>query len=274
MRNIIKDILIFTIILFIFYYLFNYNSYISKQVLYSYQIWLKNILPTLFPLFIICDTMKNSSIPNRINKYMNYIYPLSFIFGSPTNAYLLKDYNIDLTKYLSVTKFTSIVFTYTYLTKIFNSKISILLMISNYLTTIILIFLIKPNKLPITKSYIQKNISEYITKSMNTNITILGTIIFFQILPINLINNIYLKAFLKSILEITTSLEYLITAPLPFLWKLFFATISLSTCGLCIDIQMMNIIPKEKIDIKKYLKYRMTHLILFLSINLITIFFY
>lgn len=276
MKNIIKEILLFTIITIYFVYCLNYNTYIKDQVIYSINIWITKILPSLFPTFIIVDIIYNSNIPYYLNKYLhiNYIYIISIISGSPTNAHLLSNYNKDITKELSVTKYTSLLFTYTFLKQIFNVKLAITLILLNILSNIILIFFIKPKNVLIKKNK-QTNplntLIKSISKNINTLITILGTIIFFNTLPTNQIKNIYCKTFLTSILEITTSLTHLSSINIPTNLKLFFTILSLSTCGLCIETQIKSIINDTCINYKKYVFYRLLHLIIFLTLTLIAI---
>lgn len=276
MKNIIKEILLFTIIILYFIYCLKYNIYIKDQVIYSINIWLTKIIPSLFPTFILIDLIYNSNIPYYINKYLhiNCLYILSIISGSPSNAYILSKESFDITKLLSITKYTSFIFTYNYLKLIYNHKIALILIFLNILSNIILMLLIKPkndiksikNNISITKTIINS-----IKTSTNTLITILGTIIFFNIIPLNLINNIYLKSLIISILEITSSLNNLIITPLPLNIKLFLTIISLSTCGLCIEFQIKNIINDKHINYKKYIQYRFLHLIIFLTITLLII---
>lgn len=274
MKNIIKEIILFTIIILYLIYCLTFSSYIKEQVIYSINIWITKIIPSLFPTFIIIDLIYNSNIPYYINKYLhiNCLYILSIISGSPSNAYILKKNNIDITELLSVTKYTSLIFTYNYLKSIFNTNTAILLILLNILSNIILILIIKPqnsvesiNK----KSNPFTTIINSITKNINTLITILGTIIFFNTLPINLITNTYIKTFILSILEITTSLNNLNTIKIPLNMKLLFTIISLSTCGLCIESQIKSIINDTSINYNKYLTYRLIHLTIYLFLTLL-----
>lgn len=274
MKNIIKEIILFTIIILYLIYCLTFSSYIKEQVIYSINIWITKIIPSLFPTFIIIDLIYNSNIPYYINKYLhiNCLYILSIISGSPSNAYILKKNNIDITELLSVTKYTSLIFTYNYLKSIFNPNTAILLILLNILSNIILILIIKPqnnvesiNK----KSNPFTTIINSITKNINTLITILGTIIFFNTLPINLITNTYIKTFILSILEITTSLNNLNTIKIPLNMKLLFTVISLSTCGLCIESQIKSIINDTSINYNKYLTYRLIHLTIYLFLTLL-----
>ena len=258
MKNKIKDLILFTILALYFTFCITNNNYIKNQIIYSLNIWITKILPSLFPTFIIVDLLYNSSLPLYIEKYLhiNFYYILSIISGSPSNAYILNKYNTDITKHLSITKYTSPIFTYHYLKTIFNHKIALILMLTNILSNIILTLLIKPKKLTYKqnqKQNILTLLSTSIKNNINNLITILGTIIFFNTLPLNLINNTYIKTTILSILEITTSLENISTLTLPLNIKLLFTTISLSTCGLCIETQIKSIVNDTHINYKNYI---------------------
>ncbi len=274
MKNILKNTLIFTIILCFFIYILNYNQEISNKVIASYNIWLTKILPILFPTFIISDIITNSNIPYYLEKItkINYIYLISPIFGSPTNAYILNNYNIDITKYLAVTNYPSLLFTYTFIKLLLGSKRAILIIISNILSNILITIKIRPTGLKNTLNHNNINIINSITKSMNTNINILGTIIFFNILPTELITNKYIKLIIISLLEITNSYTYLLKSNLSIFIKTIFIIISTSTTGLCIQTQVLNI--TNKINQKKYLVYKIVHLFIHLSIYHILFFLF
>lgn len=273
MKNIIKETLIFTVLTLYLFYSIKYNSYIVLKVSNTIEIWINKIIPSLFPTLIIVDIIYNTKIPLYIEKYLhiNSLYILSIISGSPTNAYILTNYNEDITKHLSVTKYTSPIFTYTFLKAIFNTKIALILMSLNILSNIILTILIKPKKLKYT--YQKKEISTIITnsikKTINTLITILGTLIFFNTLPTNLIKNKYLKTIILSITEITTSLTNLTNITLPINYKILFTIISISTCGLCIETQIKSIISDTQINYNKYINYRLFHLLIYLLLIIV-----
>ncbi len=274
MKNILKQLFLLTIFLLIFYYSINYNTYISHQIIYSCEIWLKKVVPSLFLSFILIDLLTNSSLPYYLNKYckINIIYLLSIIAGSPSNAYILKNYNQDITKIISVNKYPSLIFTYNFLKIIFNAQIALKFILINIICNIILFIIIKPPKIEY-KIIPQTNIIEVlltsITKNIQTLLNILGTIIFFNILPITKIPNPYLKSFLLSFLEITNSFVNLSLTPLPFHLKILLANITLSTCGLCIEAQIKSVLKDTPINYPQYFKYRFWHLILSSAITAI-----
>lgn len=270
MKNILKEFLLFTITFLYFLYIFNNNTYITQNIIETFNLWLTKIVPSLFPTFIIIDLIKYSNIPYYLSKYfhIDYIYIFSIISGSPSNAYLLKNEK-NISKQLATTKYPSFLFTYNFLKKIFNKNIAIIIIISNILSHIILIYFIKPPK----KNYSPQNnnlfniLLKSIKTSLETLITILGTIIFFNTLPVSKIKNIYLKSFILSFLEITTSFNNLMQTSLPLNIKIFMSIITISTCGLCIECQIKSIINDTSLNFSTYLKYCLYNFIIFGTIT-------
>lgn len=267
MKNTLKELLIFTLILISYIYIITHINYITKQTINILKTSITNIIPVLFPTLILSNILYSSKIPYLLNKYLhiNPIYILSIITGSPTNASILKNYK-DTTKILSLTNYPSLIFLYNYLIKIYNQKTTIILIILNIISNIILFYLIKPNKLIYEKT---NNISltKSITTATSTLINIIGSCLFYAILPTNLINNNYLKTLLLSITEITSSLNNLTNVSLPINIKLLFTIITISTTGLCIQTQILSII--KDINIKEYIKNRLLHLVIYLTLTII-----
>ena len=272
MKNTLKQIILFTLITLSYIYIINNINYIKINIINILKLSINNIIPIIFPTLFITNILLNTKIPYIINKYLkiNPIYILSILTGSPTNAYMLNNYNIDKIKYLSLTNYPSLIFIYTYLNIIFNKKISIILIVTNIISNIILYFIIKPNKITynnINQLPITLLIPESIKKSTTTTINIISSCMLYSILPTNLINNTYIKSLLLSITEITSSLNNLSNINIPLNIKLLFTIISISTTGLCIQTQILSII--NNINMKEYIKNRLLHLVIYLLINYI-----
>ena len=140
MKNTLKQIILFTLITLSYIYIINNINYIKINIINILKLSINNIIPIIFPTLFITNILLNTKIPYIINKYLkiNPIYILSILTGSPTNAYMLNNYNIDKIKYLSLTNYPSLIFIYTYLNIIFNKKISIILIVTNIISNIIL----------------------------------------------------------------------------------------------------------------------------------------
>lgn len=273
MKNTCKHLITFTLLLLSYIYIINNINYIKSNILNTLIISINNIIPILFPTLILSNILINTKIPYLINKYLNInpIYILSIIIGSPTNAFILNNYNIDKTKYLSLTNYPSLLFIYNYLINIFNKKIAIILITTNILSNIIIYYIIKPNKLTFTynKQPFITSLTNSIKQTTNTLLIIITSTILYSILPTSLIQNKYLKTLLLSITEISSSLHNLAHTNIPLNIKLLFTCITISTTGLCIQTQILSI--TNNINIKEYIKNRLLHLVIYLILTYITI---
>lgn len=272
MKNTLNSIIFFTLLLISYIYILTNINYITKETLTTLKILVNNVIPILLPTLILSNLLINSNLPYIINKYLkiNPIYILSIITGSPTNASILSNYN-NITKLLSLTNYPSLLFIYNYLTKIYNHKLSIILISLNILSNIIIYQIIKPNKLTFTynKQPLITSLTNSIKQTTNTLLIIITSTILYSILPTSLIQNKYLKTLLLSITEITSSLNNLTYINLPINIKLLFTCITISTTGLCIQTQILSI--TNNINIKEYIKNRLLHLVIYLILTYITI---
>lgn len=272
MKNTLNTFLFFTLLLLSYIYILTNINYITKQTINTLIILVNNVIPILLPTLILSNLLINSNLPYLINKYfhINPIYILSIITGSPTNASILSNYN-NITKLLSLTNYPSLLFIYNYLTKIYNNKLSILLILLNILSNIIIYYIIKPNKLTFTynKQPFITSLTNSIKQTTNTLLIIITSTILYSILPTSLIQNKYLKTLLLSISEISSSLHNLTNTNIPLNIKLLFTCITISTTGLCIQTQILSI--TNNINIKEYIKNRLLHLVIYLILTYITI---
>lgn len=272
MKNTLNTFIFFTLLLLSYIYILTNINYITKQTINTLIILINNVIPILLPTLILSNLLINSNLPYLINKYfhINPIYILSIITGSPTNASILSNYN-NITKLLSLTNYPSLLFIYNYLTKIYNNKLSILLILLNILSNIIIYYIIKPNKLTFTynKQPFVTSLTNSIKQTTNTLLIIITSTILYSILPTSLIQNKYLKTLLLSITEISSSLHNLTNTNIPLNIKLLFTCITISTTGLCIQTQILSI--TNNINIKEYIKNRLLHLVIYLILTYITI---
>ena len=246
---------------------------LKKDIIYitiykTTLIWFKNIVPNLFPMFIISSLIVNTNLINNIcnilgkpfeyifniNKYGVYVYILSLISGSPSNAKYIKDLRNNnlitkeeqdrlLTFTMNYNPILIITLLSLYLPKYITYKILLIIILSNFITGIIM-----RNKEKITNNNIIKikktNISTIIKDTLDTLLMILGTLIFYNLI-INLIpiNIPIIKNILNGILEITTTLSNLQNINITLNIKIFITLIYLSFGGLSIHTQIKSILP-------------------------------
>ena len=247
---------------------------LKKDIMYitiykTTLIWFKNIVPNLFPMFIISSLIVNTNLINNIcnilgkpfqfifniNKYGVFVYILSLISGSPSNAKYIKDLkdnnlitkeeeNRLLTFTTNYNPILIITLLSLYLSKTISYKILFIIILSNIITGIILRDN-KTNKIDNKIIQIKKtNISTIIKDTLDTLLMILGTLIFYNII-INLlpVNIPIIKNILNGLLEITTSLSNLKNIDISLNIKVYLSIIYLSFGGLSIHTQIKSILP-------------------------------
>lgn len=231
------DNMIFILLLYLFYFLFN-QDLITNIILDATKIWYFNLLPILFPSFILADLLINNKLFNNIlnkayryfNKILSINYPISlliiiisYIFGSPLSTKIINDsYNNNK---LSLSEANNLCIVYSHLSLPFVIAIANIFNFNIYkylIITIILDFILfkilnkKENNINIAITNNTEKTINIFLKSINKNIliilSILGIIISFRIIAIILPSNIYpIIEILGGIYSInTTSIPYII----------------------------------------------------------------
>ena len=273
-----KNIFIYIIILFIIHYLFINQDLIVNATISSSYLFINKVLPFFLPMFIISKILINYNFPYLISKIFKnniyvYILLISFLSGSPNNAIVIKDLlnkniiNIEqANKYIKCSFFQNPLFLFTILKTIFNTKLAILIIISQILSNI-LIYLIKPIKNTNISKIKSLSFSDILVKSINEVINIL-LYIYITILLFNMIITILpneLNNFI-GIIELTNGLNYLITSNSNIIIKLILTIIYISFGGLAINIQIKSVLKDTNILYSNFLISRFYQIILFLLI--------
>lgn len=271
--------------------------FIKKDIMYTtiYEttlIWFKNIVPNLFPMFIITSYIINSNLifnicnilGNTFKKIFNtsiygvYVFILSLFTGSPSNAKYIKDLldnNLisknESNKLLLFTLNYNPILILTLLNQYLQKNTSYLILLIIILSNVILGLLnrnIKYN-IPTNKYNIKKNaLSIIIKNTIDTLLMILGTLIFFNILlSLIPINNIYIKNIVNGFLEITTALKDLKNINFNYNIKVLLSTIYLSFGSLSIHMQIKSILPDT--NYKLFLKNKLISIIISIIILLL-----
>ena len=211
-----RKLIIFTIMTLIILVFKNYQLVLSSTI-DGVNIWLYKVFPYLFIMIIIQDLLINLNFANFFKRTSTYIFFMSIISGSPSNAYIIS----KLVKEGKITKeygnicliftfFTNPLFLYSILNLIFNSfymtiKIMIIIYISNFI-----IYLYYKKDLPVANMSGKPsniNLPSSIKSSINTNLMVLGSIVFYFIISSILIETFNIgypfDIFLRVILEIT-----------------------------------------------------------------------
>ena len=215
-----RKLIIFIIMTLIILIFKNYQLVLSSTI-DGVNIWFYKVFPYLFIMIIIQDLLINLDFANLFKRTSTYIFFMSIISGSPSNAYIIS----KLVKEEKITKeygntclvftfFTNPLFLYSILNIIFNSlymtiKIMIIIYISNFI-----IYLYYKKDLPVANMYGKSsniNLPSSIKSSINTNLMVLGSIVFYFIISNILINTFNIgypfNIFLRGLLEMTQGLN-------------------------------------------------------------------
>lgn len=264
---------------------------VSVCIQQACNIFLKNIFPSLFPMFLISSLLidldfvkyiniifkRINSKLFRINGNTSYILFMSMISGCPSNAKIAKDMydkkiieKTDVQKIILFSHFSNPIF-------ILNSipHRGLLVLTAHYISNFIIGFLfrnkyVSENNYEYTASKEKYNFSQSLSNAINTSIStllfILGTIVTFYI-----ISTILNMPIFNAILELSCGMNYLgnISIPLKLKTMLFGALLSFG--GICIHFQVYGILSDIKIKYLPYLFSRLFHS--FLTVVIIYFFY-
>lgn len=290
--------LIISIIIFLFLYeIFDHSNIIINTIYKSINIWYKNIVPTILPIYIIVDLLINynsiyylsllfGSFMEKIFKLKKetaFIFLLSIISGFPSNSkYInnLLDKKIinenEANKLLTFTHFSNPLFIIESIGISFlnNKKIGITILICHYITNLIIGIINRNYYVNFNKvQNIKKNKTSFInclTNSIYNTIKILflllGIITFFMIIT-TIINanfkfNSIVSNILCGLLEMTQGIFFVSTMSIPLNVKASIITFFLSFGGFSIHMQVFSILNSYKLNYLDYLIARIIHAII------------
>ena len=274
MREKTFDTGIVIISLLVLYGLIVKKNIVYGSILYALNLWVNNLIPALFPFFIISDILINYNITDYIPKIIrdfckgifnigNYLFMiliLSMVSGFPSNARNTRTlYDKDLISVeeanhiLIFTHFANPVFILTTVAVFFlhNEKIGFILLITHYMSNFIIGIYFR-NKIGcnnnITDKVICNNFGNVfissIKRAIDTSLTICGVVIIFSMLSSIIINifNIdgYNMMIVKGIFEITIGIDELSKLPLNDCYKAVIASMFLAFGGISVHIQVLS----------------------------------
>ena len=287
----------FTFCLFIFFsiiFIFTNNKEVAQVIIDAVNLFLKKVFVSLFPMFIINDLLIQHNIPyyfylifnNSFKKIFKtsgisaYVFIMSLISGSPSNAYILKELATnnkisieEANHFLMFTFFSNPLFLTMMLSTIFPLNTTIKIIMIHYISNILIGILMRKKAPDISKENFQKeeknktsSLTKSITKSISTLLMILGTVTFYMLLTYIITypfaNNLLLKTITSGFLEITNGLNNLANLTIFPKIKEIIAIAMISFGGLSIHTQIKAILEDTKINYKYFLKGRMMHTII------------
>ena len=297
MKRNLLNIIVIIITLFVLYQVIIEKTMVYSSINYALNIWVNNLIPTLFPFFIISDILINYNlilfIPKifkkvckklfRITDNMITILILSIISGFPSNARntrILYDKGLitldEANHVLIFSHFSNPLFILTTVGVFFfgNKNVGIILLISHYLSNFLLGILFR-NYFNHSDFIVSDKCNDSdlgtifvgaIKKSIDTILLICGIVTMFMLLSSIVVNtfnfNIYNSMIVKGILEITIGLEALGKLGIHLIYKAVIASCFLSFGGLSVHMQVMSQITDTDIKYRYFFIGRIYQMIL------------
>lgn len=308
MMKYLKKLIPIFILSFILISMIIHSDIVINSVLKSINICMYNLFPAMIPFFILSSILTNygfveiiSFLLNPIMKHLfhlnsncAYILILSMLSGTPANAKYIKellDNNkitlYDANKIILFSHFLNPIFVTGTVGGIFlgSKKLGFILLISSYITNIIIGIFLRGKKSDIK---ISNKFNDFLNIESNSFINTLKisikntisslTIVFGVIVVCSIISNFLSLYFnfnplFMGILEITQGLQYIGIANISKVAKIVLTCFYLNFGGIAIHMQVFSIIDNKKIRYLPYLESRIIAGILSSSIALIIIAF-
>ncbi len=257
---------------------------IIEAIINAINIWVTNIFPSLFPFLIISDLIISTDLINfitnfigpifsklfNLSKYCAYVFIMSLISGCPSNAKYIRDLldnklinKEEAIKILSMSLLYNPFLILT-ITSYLDKKDSIFILVVNIIINLIIGLINRKVQSSYNNNYELKpksfNVVESISKSIDTLLLVLGSLVLFIALS-SLIN--YEHPLLIGIFEITNGIKE-INIITSYNHQLIFTGILLSFGGLSIQTQIKSILKNYNLEYSLFYKSRIFHLILFL----------
>ena len=231
MKKIFVSIIIMVVLIFCTYEILSESETILNAVSYSFDIWIKNVFPSLFPFFVLSEMLINYGFIEligelfkpifeklfKINGNAAFVFIMSLLSGFPSNAKYTRELYLhgklnehEATKILMFSHFSNPLFILGAVSIIFlnDKRLGILVMLSHYLSNIIIGLLVRnyhPSNVKKDKFSIKKAIMKMHNKRIN-NDKKFGTIITNSL--VNSINTLLLiLGVVTTFLIITTIID-------------------------------------------------------------------
>ena len=295
MKKKIYSLIVLFCLSFVIFFIFTNSSIINNSIFFSYELFIKNIFPSLFPMFIISYILVEIGIPEFLcsifYKFFNklflvksdasFVFFMSMLTGFPSSAkyidMLIEKNRIDshdASKILIFTFFSNPLFIVNTVGIMFLDNINLgFIILVSHITGNILVGLLfrnynKTNSTDVIdarkgiKVLINKiNTTSFFSVFLNSIKDAINTmiLIFGIIVTFQIIISILpCNMFFKGIIEMTTGLR-LISIYDNLYFKVFLSTFFISFGGLCIHTQIMNILNKKRVRYLPFLFARIIH---------------
>lgn len=297
--NKIKKNIILIILLVIFILIICKSPLVVSSVINASKIYFNNVFPCMFIFYTLGDLLINYNFykvfNTRIGILISRLFNLnqnsliilffSMLLGFPSGSkyicsFLDKEYiSYETGKHLLyITHFSNPIFILGSISIITNFKLSILILISHYLSNFILLFSIRNKFIKENIKYVAYNSSfiDCLNESFKNTLNIIVVVYFNTIIFItlgSLINSIYInKTFhliINIIFDITNGIISINSANYSFFIKGLLITFLLSFGGINIHFQVKSLLENKKLPYSFFLKGRIYATLLSLLIYII-----
>lgn len=298
MKKNIYSIFVISSIFILVTNIFIKSKNLTEIVMFSSNLFLKNIFPSLFPMFIISYLLIEIDFPKFLgylfrkifkvlfntSQYSSFVFFMSMITGFPSSAKTIDDLinkevisPDEAQKILCFTFFSNPLFIINTVGSTFlgSKKIGFYIFISHVIGNIITGIILR-NKYKVCTSFhsLQRfDINSFFSKINEINLfeTLLDGInnalktminifgiVTFFIIVVNVIFTNTSVLFI-GIIEITTGLKYLSLSSFSFKTKAIFSLFFISFGGFSVHAQIMNILKEKKVKYLPFLYSRIIH---------------
>lgn len=276
MIKFIKDITLTILLTFVLFVFLTNSSLVINAVNQGISVFVKNVLPSLMPFFILSDILLNYNYFDNLKrvfkfKYANFLI-ISMISGLPSNAKyfndMIKNSSISVTdasRVLAFSFFPNPMFVIGTVGMLFNTKVyPVIVLVILYFSSFI-VYLINYKSLEDKDFVSDKNKVEFFTllkssiqNSFSTLLVILGVIVVFTIV-ISIIKyylsvNQEVITVINIILELTTGVKSVSVLNAPLVYKYTLLAFGLSISGMSVIMQAFGIMSGSKLDYKVFVK--------------------
>lgn len=293
MIKFIKDITLTILLTFILFVFLTNSSLVINAVNQGISVFVKNVLPSLMPFFILTDILLKYKYFDNLKhifkfKYVNFLI-VSMISGLPSNAkylsYMIKNNSIsisDASRVLAFSFFPNPMFIIGTVGVLLNNKVYPIIVLGILYLSSFIVYLINYKSLENKDFVSDKSKVEFfnllkssIQNSFSALLVILGVIVVFTII-INIVKE-YLRinqltlTIINIILELTTGVKSISILNIPLVYKYTLLAFGISMSGISVIMQAFGIMSGYKLNYKIFIKNKV--LVVLISIILTFIVF-
>lgn len=300
----IKNITILIVLIFLLISMIIQSNITINSVISSLNICIYNLFPSMIPFFIISELLVNYGFVEvmayflhpimkylfHLNENCAYVIILSMLSGTPANAKYIKELLDnkkitlkDANKIVLFSHFANPIFIIGTVGEMFlgDKKLGIIILISGYITNLIVGIFLRNEHVPNNKNISLKNVFESSNKNfisvlksaiLNTikSIVIVFGTITSCIIFSNILNSYFkFNPLLNGILEITSGLNFIGVTNIKIIFKIMLSSFYLNFGGFAIHAQVFSILDNKKIRYLPYLEARIISGILSASISIL-----